>query len=103
MRACVRACVRTTTLWEVSYEYDYIIIYMLRPRLFYAYFIVRISQRVILIIMIIPITYCVSPHMRMRSSSHMMKAQNWVNYGACELLICEAVGVAKRSHVKSLR
>ena len=50
VRACVRACVRpTTTFWEVSYEYDYIIIYMLRPRLFYAYFIVRISQRVIII------------------------------------------------------
>ena len=41
--------------------------------------------------------------MRMRSSSRNMKAQNWVNYSACELLICEAVGVAKRPHVKSLR
>ena len=56
-----------------------------------------------MIIMIIPITYCVSPHMQMRSSSRIMKAQNWVNYSACELLICEAVGVAKRPHVKSLR
>ena len=48
-RTRARARVRTTTLWEVSYEYDYIIIYMLRPRLFYDYFIVRISQRVIII------------------------------------------------------
>ena len=31
----------------MNIEYDYIIIYMLRPRLFYDYFIVRISQRVI--------------------------------------------------------